>query len=132
MHSNHHYNKELKMFARELRTNTISKAEKYIWKSLLSKRQTGYKFLRQRPISNFIVDFFCPDLKLIVEIDGNSHENKGSYDNYRELTLKSLGYEFLRFKEGVVLNNLDDVSIQLRHVIYCIEERNKKGSKKEV
>ena len=126
MHSNHHYNKELKMFARELRTNTISKAEKYIWKSLLSKRQTGYKFLRQRPISNFIVDFYCPDLKLIIEIDGNSHNNKGSYDDYRELKLKGLGNDIVRFSEGDAMNNFDEVSNQIRHVIYCIEERNKK------
>jgi len=132
MHSNHHYNKSLKSFARDLRINTVSRAEKYIWKGLLSKKQTGFKFLRQRPINNFIVDFFCPDLQLIVEIDGNSHDNKGNYDKYRELKLKSLGYEFVRFKEGVVLNNLDDVSIQLRHIIYCIEKRNKKESKKEV
>ena len=124
MYLNHQYNKDLKDYARKLRTNTVSRAEKYLWKSLLSKRQTGYKFLRQRPISNFIVDFYCPDLHLIIEVDGNSHTNKGSYDNYRELKLKSLGYDFVRFSEGDVLNNFDEVSNRIRHFIYCIEIRD--------
>lgn len=59
MHSNNHYNKNLKDFARELRTLTVSKAEKHIWKAVLSRKQTDERVLRQRPIDNFIVDFFC-------------------------------------------------------------------------
>ena len=123
MHLNHHYNKNLKEFARELRTQSVSKAEKRIWKALLSKEQTGERFLRQRPINSFIVDFFCPILGLIIEIDGSSHLNKGKYDFYREEKLKSLGYEIIRFSEGEVLNQLDDVAEKIRHVIYCLKER---------
>jgi very-short-patch-repair endonuclease len=121
MHLNHHYNKNLKEFARELRTNTQSKAEKYIWKAILSRKQSGYKFLRQRPIDNFIVDFFSPSLKLIIEIDGNSHLNKGSYDSYRENKLERFGYKLVRFKEGEVLNNISDVIDQIYHIIHCLE-----------
>ena len=69
MHLNNHYNKNLKEFARELRTQSVSKAEKRIWKIILSREQTGVRFLRQRPIDRFIVDFFAPRLKLIIEID---------------------------------------------------------------
>jgi len=123
MHSNNHYNKILKQFARELRTQSVSKAEKIIWKSLLSKEQLGERFIRQRPIHNFIVDFFCPKLGIIVEIDGISHLNKGEYDFYREEKLKSFGYEIIRFSEGEVLNQLDEVSNKIRHVIYCLKER---------
>jgi very-short-patch-repair endonuclease len=67
MYSNNHYNKNLKEFARELRTKTVSKAEKYIWKAVLSRKQTGERFLRQRCIDYFIVDFFAPELRLIIE-----------------------------------------------------------------
>jgi len=123
MHSNYHYNKNLKQFAQELRTQSVSKAEKKIWKSILSKEQLGERFIRQRPIHNFIVDFFCPKLGIIIEIDGNSHLNKGEYDFYREEKLKSLGYEIIRFSEGEVLNQLDEVTDKIRHVIYCLKER---------
>ncbi|AEA44790.1 endonuclease domain-containing protein [Fluviicola taffensis] len=115
-----HYNPRLKEFARELRTESVSKAEKYIWKGLLSRKQTGERFLRQRSIYNFIVDFFAPEIGLIIEIDGNSHLNKGEYDRYREDKLISLGYTLIRFTEGDVINNLDVVSERVRHVIHVL------------
>lgn len=115
-----HYNPKLKEYARELRTETVSKAEKYIWKGLLSRKQTGERFLRQRSIYNFIVDFFAPEIGLIIEIDGNSHLNKGDYDRYREDKLVSLGYTLIRFTEGDVINNLDVVSERVRHAIHAL------------
>ena len=121
MFSNNHYNKNLQEFARELRTQSVSRAEKYIWKALLSKHQMGIRVLRQRPIDNFIVDFFSPEIKLIIEIDGNSHFNRGEYDQYRQDKLVRLGYKFIRFKEGDVLNNLDEVRLQLIHVIESLQ-----------
>ena len=120
MHTNNHYNKKLKEYARELRTETVSRAEKIIWKALLSRKQTGYKFKRQRPIDNFIVDFFCPELKLIIEIDGNSHFHKPEYDSYRQEKFIALGYEILRFNEGAVIHQLDDVSKQIDYAINVI------------
>ena len=94
MYNHHYYNKNLKEFARELRSESVSKAEKRIWKAFLSRKQfKGLRFLRQRPIDYFIVDFFCPELKLIIEIDGNSHFQKPEYDSYRQERLKSLGFE---------------------------------------
>ena len=118
--SHSHYNPKLKEYARELRTETVSKAEKVIWKGLLSRKQTGERFLRQRPIYHFIVDFFAPEIGLIIEIDGNSHANKGNYDRYREDKLVSLGYTLIRFKEGDVIWNMDVVSEQVRHVIHVL------------
>ena len=125
MYSNHHYNKSLKEFARELRSETVSRAEKRIWKAMLSRRQMGERFLRQRPIHYFIVDFFCPDLKLIIEIDGNSHYSKPEYDAWRQQQLIDLGYHIIRFSEGEVLNQLDSVYERLVHVIYALKEQNK-------
>ncbi|TSJ47546.1 endonuclease domain-containing protein [Fluviicola chungangensis] len=118
--NHNHYNLKLKEYARELRTETVSKAEKVIWKGLLSRKQTGERFLRQRPISHFIVDFFAPEIGLIIEIDGNSHVNKGNYDRYREDKLVSLGYTLIRFTEGDVIWNMDVVSEQVRHVIHVL------------
>lgn len=120
----HYYNKNLKDYARELRTQTVSRAERYLWKSVLSKKQTGYRFLRQRPIDNFIVDFFCPELKLIIEIDGNSHWNKGDYDKKRQTTLENLGFTIIRYQEGEVLNNLAGVIVSLEHLIHCLNTNN--------
>ena len=122
MYSNNHYNKNLKEFARELRTSTVSKAEKYLWKSVLSRKQTGERFLRQRPIDNFIVDFFSPELGLILEIDGSSHFNKGKYDLYRQQKLESFGYTFIRFYEGEVLQNIGAVKERIDFAIFCLRQ----------
>ena len=120
MFNHKNYNPNLKENARQLRTETVSKAEKRIWKSLLSKRKlNGERVLRQRPIDRFIVDFFIPELKLIIEIDGNSHFFKPEYDYYRQERLKSLGYKIVRFSEGEVMNQLDNVHQQLCHVVFC-------------
>ncbi len=122
--SHHHYNPKLKEYARELRTESVSKAEKVIWKGLLSRKQTGERFLRQRPIYHFIVDFFAPEIGLIIEIDGNSHFNKGDYDRYREDKLVSLGYTLIRFTEGDVIHNLDVISERVRHAIYVLKNKD--------
>lgn len=122
-HSNHHYNKRLKHYARELRSETVSRAEKHLWKQVLSRRQTGYRFLRQRPIDRFIVDFFAPDPGLIIEIDSSSHVNKGSYDRYREDRLRSLGYELIRFTEGEVLMDTAGVGERILHALQCLSSQ---------
>jgi very-short-patch-repair endonuclease len=124
--NNNHYNPSLKNYAQELRTETVSKAEKYIWKVLLSRNKLGYKFKRQRPIDHFIVDFFCSDLQLIIEIDGNSHLNKGEYDYYRQKKLESFGYTVIRFYEGEVMQNIAAVHGKLSYSIFCLEQLKKK------
>jgi len=81
---NNHDNKSLREYAHELRNETVSRVEKYIWKAALRRNQMGVKFKRHRPIDRFIVDFFCAELKLIIEIDGNSHYSKPDYEEYRQ------------------------------------------------
>ncbi len=122
MDSNNHYNKNLKDFATELRTSTVSKAEKYLWKSVLSRKQTGERYLRQRPIDNFIVDFFSSEIGLIIEIDGSSDLNKGEYDLYRQQKLESFGYTFFRFYEGEVLQNIGAVKERIDFAIFCLRQ----------
>ncbi len=121
---NNHYNKNLKIYARELRTETVSQAEKYLWKAILSRNQTGVKFKRQRPIGFYIVDFFSAEIGLIIEIDGNSHVNKGEQDKKRQSFLENKGYEFVRYSEGEVLNNIENVDDAIRNVINCLKSTN--------
>lgn len=118
---NNHYNKKLQLKARKLRTESVSKAEKRLWKRILSRKQTGERFLRQRPIDTYIVDFFAPDLGLIIEVDGTSHLLSGQYDKQRQIDLEELGYKILRFSEGIVLNNLDEVQMRISYTIQCLK-----------
>jgi very-short-patch-repair endonuclease len=115
MENNNYYNKNLKSFARQNRKN-MTKAEVKIWNQLLRKKQFhDYKFLRQRPIKNYIVDFFCKELSLIIEIDGFTHNQEEVYKNdiIRQAALEKLGYHFLRFTDEEVLTDFQNVIITM-------------------
>ena len=113
----YHYNKKLKPFARELRNNS-TKAEIRLWAELLrAKKLLGHPFLRQRPIGNYIADFLCKDLKLIIEVDGSSHNMKQEYDENRDRELLELGYTTLRFTNDEVLYNIENVKLILENWI---------------
>jgi len=119
MPSNHHYNKKLKHLARKLRNNP-TRGEQRLWYELLAKRQFGgIQFLRQRIIANYIVDFFCKDLKLIIEVDGKTHEFEEVKINdiKREARLKELGYFVIRFTDYEVMHDLGRVSVMLTEYI---------------
>jgi very-short-patch-repair endonuclease len=79
-----------------LRKN-LTKAEKKLWSLLRKKQLDGYKFRRQTPLANFIVDFICFEGKLIIELDGRDHLDKRRSDLYRTERLESMGYTILRF-----------------------------------
>ena len=121
---NNFYNKDLKLFSRTLRTQSVSRAEKQLWLSVLKSNKIGVKFNRQRPIDHFIVDFFSKELGLIIEIDGNSHDNNAKYDRYRQDRLIALGYTILRFQEGEVLNQIDEVAGKINHAVHCLRSGN--------
>jgi len=121
---NNFYNKDLKLFSRTLRTQSVSRAEKQLWLSVLKSNKIGVKFNRQRPIDHFIVDFFSKELGLIIEIDGNSHDNNPTYDRYRHDKLIALGFTLLRFQEGEVLNQIDEVAGKINHAVHCLRSRN--------
>ncbi len=119
---NNFYNKNLRDYARELRSITSTRGEKRIWRALLCKNKSEIRFIRQRPIDYFIVDFFAPEIGLIIEIDGNSHYNKPEYDAYRQKKLENLGFTILRFSEGEVLNQLDNVHLHIQQAILTLRE----------
>ncbi len=122
MPDNFHYNKNLKSFARKLRKDSTP-GEIKLWVEVLSKRQMkGYRFLRQRPILNFIVDFFCKELKLVIEVDGSSHIFKQEQDVERDKKLSSLGFYVVRFEEIEVRRDIDNVIRELEFQIEKIEK----------
>ncbi len=109
-----HYNPKLTARARELRNNSTL-SEVLLWGELKTGRMLGYDFHRQKPIDNYIVDFFCYDLMLAIEIDGSSHDNKVEYDTYRQKKLEGLGIRFLRFDDLDVKQKIEWVLEEIKH-----------------
>jgi very-short-patch-repair endonuclease len=101
------YNNKLKQRSRDLR-NESTLAEVLLWKELKNQK-IGFEFLRQKPIDNYIVDFFCKKLMLVIEIDGSSHDLKGVEDTFRQGQLESFGMYFLRFTNDEVKKDLYNV-----------------------
>jgi very-short-patch-repair endonuclease len=115
------YSKKLKPLARNLRKQG-TKGEAILWKDVLkTKQMMGYQFNRQFPIENYIVDFISRRLKLIIEIDGSSHDFKGEEDRTKQNYLEELGYTILRFSEGKVVYDLDHVAAEIQFAIECLE-----------
>ena len=100
------YNNHLVEKARLLRKNSTP-GEIELWKGLKGKRMSGYDFDRQKPILNYIVDFYCKELKLAIEVDGISHDYKAEYDSNREHELNEVGINILRFTEKDAKVNTD-------------------------
>jgi very-short-patch-repair endonuclease len=114
---------DLKPLSRELRTFGI-KGEAVLSKMVLRARlMNGYQFNRQFIIENYIVDFICRRLNLIIEIDDPSHLTKGSEDYKRQLRLEELGFTVIRFQEYEVLGALEDVHNQIYYAVKALEER---------
>ncbi|MDR9417886.1 endonuclease domain-containing protein [Gracilimonas sp.] len=98
--------KSITEIARELRKNSTP-SEKLLWKHLRKRQLRGYKFLRQKPFVHeqrgkkryfYIADFYCAELKLVIEVDGKIHDFQKEYDYQRDLVLNSLGLKVLRIK----------------------------------
>ena len=108
------YDKNLVSRAKELRKET-TEAEKIFWgKILQNKKLKNLKFTRQKPIDHFIVDFYCANLRLIIEIDGEIHDFQKNRDMERDNILKQkFGLKIIRYKNEEVLNNVNKVTEDL-------------------
>jgi very-short-patch-repair endonuclease len=107
------YNPALKKLASELRKNgTLS--EVLLWKYLQGGQLNGFDFNRQKPIGNYIVDFFCSELLLAIEIDGCTHGYKEKEDEVRQKEIEKLGISFLRFTDSNVKNNCWAVAEEIK------------------
>jgi very-short-patch-repair endonuclease len=102
--------------ARQLRTNQTD-AEIALWKLVRAKRFEGLKLRRQHPIQPYIVDFICPEKKLIIELDGGQHAEAIDYDEKRTRFLESKGYTVIRFWNNEVLTNIEGVyEVLIKHL----------------
>ncbi|GGA89020.1 hypothetical protein GCM10008015_31920 [Flavobacterium palustre] len=117
------YNPKLKELAKELRNNS-TKAEIILWLKLKGKQMYGYDFHRQKPIDNYILDFFCHELMLGIEVDGYSHEFLEVYnkDVVKEKKMNEFGIAVLRFSDNEVLKDMENV---IRAIEFFIEEFEK-------
>ena len=113
--------KVLRKRARELRNN-MTKAEIILWSRIRLKQIKGYKFRRQYPIFDFIVDFYCHKLKLIIEVDGEIHNllEQVKSDKYRDNLLKDNGYYVVRLKNHEIETNLKNSLMKIESVIVDI------------
>ena len=104
------FNKNLKPLARQLRKN-MTDAERALWSKLRRKQLNGLIFYRQKNIGSFIVDFYCPAVKLIIELDGGQHYSAQGRvkDEARDQYLAKVGLKVIRFSDLDVLKNMDGV-----------------------
>ena len=118
-----YYNPALKELARELRNN-MTFAEKATWRMLNGKQFKGYDFHRQKPIGEFIADFYCYDLRLVIEIDGITHLDKDviKKDRIKSQYFNSIGLNILRFTDDLVLGDWMMVEKELIRYIKEFEE----------
>ncbi|WP_411274196.1 endonuclease domain-containing protein [Daejeonella sp.] len=120
------YNKKLRRFAHQNRAD-MTKAEACLWKYVLGgRRLCGYQFRRQRPILNYIADFMCKELMLIIEVDGMTHqwEEVAENDKIREEALTAMGFTIMRFDDDDVLTAINGVYYQIEDFIIEFEQKS--------
>ncbi len=107
---------EIEAAARRLRQN-MTPAELKLWDALKNRQLDGLKFRRQHPVGPFILDFWCPARKLVIELDGEVHEKQKDYDEARTRQLEDYGYRVMRFRNEEVLTDLPAVLDRIREVV---------------
>lgn len=110
-----HNRSQLKENRRSLRSN-LTPAEIKLWKCLQNKQLEGKKFRRQHSIGNYIVDFYCPEERIAIELDGEVHNNpvNEQFDLERDEYIKSLGIKVIRFKNDDIFERIDNVLNEIR------------------
>lgn len=86
-------------------------AEKMLWERLRRRQLKNKRFLRQYSVGKYVIDFYCPEIKLAIEADGDTHnsEEEIKYDKERQSEIENIGIRFLRFKNDEIFGNIDDV-----------------------
>lgn len=127
METKHRIHPVILTHAREMR-HPQTPAEATLWRALRN-RHTGFKFRRQHPIYRFIVDFYCAQAKLLIEIDGDSHLEpvQQEYDRLRTAYLEELGYRVIRFTNDDVRYNFDTV---VAEIVLTLENRTRERKTK--
>lgn len=117
------YNTSLKDYAKHHRFQlNLTKAEALFWNIVLKHDKTGYRFLRQKIINSFILDFYCSKLRLCIEIDGWYHLHQEEYDIYRTDILRTCGIKVIRYSNDDIECRLDSVILDLHKQIEIREQ----------
>ena len=109
---------KVKQLAREMRKEPTD-AENKLWQELRGHKLNKLKFRRQHSIDKFVVDFYCREKKLIIEVDGEIHDFQKENDSIRQEFLEELGYAVLRFKNEEIINDLKKVLEKIKSSINC-------------
>ncbi len=117
------YNPKLKELARKLRNNS-TKSEIKLWQQLKGKQLLGYDFHRQKPLLNYIADFYCYELKLVIEVDGYSHQFEETIkkDEIKQRELEKIGLTVLRFEDDEVMKDRNNVLRRLEEYVTVFEK----------
>ena len=118
------YNGNLKQYSRQLRGN-MTDAERRLWAKIRMKQLKGYQFYRQKPVGDYIVDFFCPRAKLVIEVDGSQHfaGEMTEDDRIRDEYMSSFGLRVLRFTNTDILTHIDGVVESILENMEVLEEK---------
>ena len=103
---------DIEAAARTMRWNQTP-AEARLWQALSGRKLSGLKFRRQHPVGSFVLDFFCPACKLVIELDGDVHDGQEAHDAARTEKLIAYGYSVIRLRNKDVLDNLDQVLTEI-------------------
>ena len=118
-------NRNLTEKAKKMAKN-MTKAEQIMWFKILKSKKTNFKWIKQKVIDNYIVDFYCHTLGLVIEIDGDSHKERKEYDKIRTELLNNFGLKVLRYSNKEVYNNLSSVKNRLYKEIQLRQEELQK------
>ena len=116
------YNKTLAPYSKQNKKDQTD-AEKKLWFHLRNRQLLGYKFRRQYPIRNWILDFYCVEARLAIELDGSQHIARKFYDENRSKELMKLEIQLVRFWDNEVLQNIEEV---LEEIVKAIEKHSAK------
>lgn len=108
--------RQLTWQARQLRKNPTA-AECALWQCLRTRKLLNYKFRRQYALYGYIVDFYCHELKLIIEVDGDVHDTTQLYDSTRDRVLSEFGYITIRFNNNQVIHEIDYVMLEIAQLL---------------
>ena len=120
-----HYNKKTELEKRKLLRKGQTYTEKIVWMQLRNRQILAYKFRRQYSVDHFVIDFYCPELKLAVELDGNVHEipEQRDYDRARQKYLEKFGIKFIRITNEEFLGNPNKAFSKIEKRIISIIEK---------
>ena len=117
-----HYNPKLKALAAQLRSRG-TKSEILLWNQLKGGQLNGLRFIRQKPIGDFIVDFYCKEVGLVIELDGLSHQCNEvmDLDERKQSYLESIGLKVIRFEDEDVIRDIRNVMRVIEHTFLSLK-----------